>query len=800
MYENTNNFSSDAGFSYVRLVKNLEAGKTYYYETKWSSSPALSSVDMEFTFEKYAPVEISEGTRTVHIAAHEITKFSFTPSESGLYMIRSNVDQDSFAALYNTNHGCLQHLNGNPNFQLLASLTAGETYYYEMHWYYSSASGDMEFTLEKYGREKISEGTYNVYIDAGERAVYRFTPSESGLYVFSNAISQKSGAELYDSGYKYLQGDSGNRNFRLVSNLEAGATYYYEAFWDDSTASGNMEVTLEKYSPVEITEGTYTVNIGVGERAEFSFTPVESGLYVFRSNAGQNSRAKLYNSRYSYLQHAYGDPNNFRLAASLEAGATYYYEVFWDDPSASGDMQVTLERDGQPIPHAPLEIVTQPESVKAYKGEKAVVTVEASGEGLTYQWYLKNKTASKFSKSSVTKNTYSVTMSDAVDGRQIYCVITADYGDSVTTDTVTLSQREELSIAVQPMGVTVGNGEKATVTVEARGEDLTYQWYLKNKTSSKFTKSSVTKNVYSVTMTDTVDGRQVYCVVTDKYGNSVTTRTATLSKYMLAIVTEPEDVEVENGEKATVSVEASGEGLTYQWYVKNKTASKFSKSSIKTNTYSVKMSDTVDGRQVYCIITDKYGNSVTTRTATLSKPVALAIVTEPSDVIAEIGEKATVTFEATGVGLTYQWYIKNKTASKFAKSSVTKSAYSVTMSDAVDGRQVYCVVTDQDGNSLTTKTVTLYSNAVLRIVEQPSDANAAIGKKVETKVVATGQGLTYQWYIKNATATKFSASSVKSATYSTTMTDKVDGRQAYCIITDANGDSVQTVTVIFRKN
>lgn len=211
------------------------------------------------------------------------------------------------------------------------------------------------------------------------------------------------------------------------------------------------------------------------------------------------------------------------------------------------------------------------------------------------------------------------------------------------------------------------------------------------------------------------------------------------------------------------------------------------------------MSDAVDGRQVYCVVSDQYGNSVTSNTVTLHKAATLAIVAQPQNVTVAKGEQAKVTVEATGSGLTYQWYLRNKNAATFSKSSVTKKTYSVTMSDAVNGRELYCVVTDQYGNSVTTRTVKLSQIATLTIVEQPYDVYAAIGEKASTKVVAQGSGLTYQWYVKNRTATKFSLSSVTTATYSTTMSDKVDGRQAYCIITDANGSQVQTVTITFTK-
>ena len=362
---------------------------------------------------------------------------------------------------------------------------------------------------------------------------------------------------------------------------------------------------------------------------------------------------------------------------------------------------------------APLSIVKQPASVVVPNGEKASVTVNATGDGLTYKWYYKNKSMTKFVEStSMTSATYSVDkMTSSRNGRQLYCVITDKYGNSVKTDTVTLSIGNALKITAQPESVVVPNGEKASVTVNATGDGLTYKWYYKNKGASKFSYTSTfTGNKYSVTMSDSRDGRQIYCVITDKYGNSVKTDTVTLSiGNALKITAQPESVVVPNGEKASVTVNATGDGLTYKWYYKNKGASKFSYTSTFTgNKYSVTMSDSRDGRQIYCVITDKYGNSVKTDTVTLSIGNALKITAQPESVVVPNGEKASVTVNATGDGLTYKWYYKNKGASKFSYTSTfTGNKYSVTMSDSRDGRQIYCVITDKYGNSVKTDTVTL---------------------------------------------------------------------------------------------
>ena len=65
-----------------------------------------------------------------------------------------------------------------------------------------------------------------------------------------------------------------------------------------------------------------------------------------------------------------------------------------------------------------LEIATQPKDVTIASGETAKVTVKALGEDLKYQWYVKSPTSGKFSKSSVTKASYSFEMSADKSGRQ----------------------------------------------------------------------------------------------------------------------------------------------------------------------------------------------------------------------------------------------------------------------------------------------------------------------------------------------------------------------------------------------
>ena len=171
----------------------------------------------------------------------------------------------------------------------------------------------------------------------------------------------------------------------------------------------------------------------------------------------------------------------------------------------------------------------------------------------------------------------------------------------------------------------------------------------------------------------------------------------------------PADVTVANGETATVSVRAAGDGLTYKWYFRNAGDSDFYLTDSYTgNTYSVIMDADRSGRQVYCKISDKYGNTVTTNTVTLKMPSPVTITKQPTDVTVEKGKTATVSVSAAGDGLTYKWYFKNAGDSEFYMTdSYMGNTYSVVMDADRSGRQVYCKISDKYGNTVTTKTVTL---------------------------------------------------------------------------------------------
>ena len=89
-------------------------------------------------------------------------------------------------------------------------------------------------------------------------------------------------------------------------------------------------------------------------------------------------------------------------------------------------------------------------------------------------------------------------------------------------------------------------------------------------------------------------------------------------------------------------------------------------------------------------------------------PVELMNLTQPTDVSAAVGEKFSIAFTVQGDGLNYQWYYKDKGSKTFKPSAYTSGSYAMTTASYMDGRQVYCVITDQFGNQVTTDAATIH--------------------------------------------------------------------------------------------
>ena len=468
---------------------------------------------------------------------------------------------------------------------------------------------------------------------------------------------------------------------------------------------------------------------------------------------------------------------------------------------------------------ASLKITTQPKTSYTEYGATAKATIKATGDGLKYTWYVKNAGSTKYSKSSVTKSTYSAKMTDSVKGRSVYCVVKDKKGKTVKSSTAIL--RMKATITTEPKNTYVKQGETAKLTVKAKGDGLKYTWYIKNAGASKYTKSSITKSTYSVKMSDKVHGRYVYCVVTDKYGKTDKSKTVVL-RQQATIVTQPKNTTVANGGTAKLTVKAKGDDLKYTWYIKNAGGTKYSKSSITKSTYSVKMSDSVHGRYVYCVVTDKYGKTDKSKTVVLKqKADPLTITMQPETVTAAVGDEVGFGIVVKGgvKPYTYRWqYTDNKMGEW---ENVPDNAVIVTgdMVSAVLTTsevafkyefRVRCIVTDAAGNKVISNVAWIEKQVkALEITMQPENTVAAVGDEVGFGVVATGgvAPYTYRWVYVCDGVTQWTEAEGEILTLGNQNMLSFPVEQKHfdkqylfcCFVTDAAGNEVTTKVVWIEK-
>ena len=185
-------------------------------------------------------------------------------------------------------------------------------------------------------------------------------------------------------------------------------------------------------------------------------------------------------------------------------------------PSAAVKITVTV----------PLKILSQPTNVKVREaGNKATVTFGVQGTGLTYQWYVKKPGEKNFRPAS-TKAKYTSKIKKKNNGETVYCEVRDFKGKVVKTKKVKLSIAVPVYIKKQPASAQGPVGSSVMLTIKAKGDQMTYQWYLRHSSEEAFMPASTEQSI-AVTVEETAI--EAYCVVTDCYGFTATSQTVTVS-------------------------------------------------------------------------------------------------------------------------------------------------------------------------------------------------------------------------------------------------------------------------------
>ena len=408
-----------------------------------------------------------------------------------------------------------------------------------------------------------------------------------------------------------------------------------------------------------------------------------------------------------------------------------------------------------------------------------------------YYAYCKDSTGANVAIPSITGGTY---IYDATD----YCV--EGYGMYANGDGTYSVAERTAAFAGDPQSVTAKVGETVQFTVQTTGDIIAYRWeYSRDGITWYNTKmEGVNTNTLTVPVLLSRDGYQYRCVVTDAYGNGATSAPATLTVEQPAefvqITQQPAAQTAFAGESAIFAVEATGDGLTYQWQYSKNGANWYytGMTGAKTAQLTVDATLARDGYQYRCVITDAYGTTVTTDAAALAVNEKTIATAGPEDQIVT-GGTAIFTVNVEGDGLTYRWQYQRADGTKWFDTTMegyNTNTLSVVVTAARNGYKYRCIITDAYGNETVSDEAALIIAQSL-VITGPQDQEGKYGEATFT-VTVEGAVKSYKWqYSKNGTTwsdvTSESAAGFDTAVLRVAATDKRNGYQYRCVITDMLG-------------
>ena len=459
-----------------------------------------------------------------------------------------------------------------------------------------------------------------------------------------------------------------------------------------------------------------------------------------------------------------------------------------------------------------IKITYQTADISAMCGDTVEFKVVATGTGtLKYQWQSRKGSDAEWSNSALTgakTPTLTMTAIGGLSGWDFRCVITDEYGHKEYSETDRLTVWPVIQKAPQDAYVEPGNVAKFSVTAAGAGP-LTYQWQSRKDFTCAWANSGqagAKTATLSVSSLAGLNGWQFRCVVTDKNGLKAYSNYATLTT-QFAITSLPSEKKATAGTTAYFQIKATGKApLTYQWQSRKNASSAWTNSGqqgAKTATLAVATSAGLHGWQFRCVVTDGSGKKKYSNASTLN--IIPTITVQPKDKTVKAGNTATFTVEATGAApLKYQWQSRKNASSEWTnsgQSGAKTQTLSVASLGGLDGWQFRCLVTDKNGQTAASVTVTLTVLPAIKV--EPHDIFAEAGSTGVFSITVDAAGpLTYQWQSRKDFTCAWAnsgQSGAKTKRLSVASQTGLDGWQFRCIVTDRNGNKAYSNYAVLKS-
>lgn len=529
-----------------------------------------------------------------------------------------------------------------------------------------------------------------------------------------------------------------------------------------SVAQVNLTVTATQGSwPTEVGWQVVNTATNVTYNCEAQGGSVQSGT-VFNVPAG-NYEVRAFDS--------YGDGWN---GASMTivyttGGQTLVNAATWNTsgaqsmtcpgPNAVNNAAQVIARFTVIIPCFAPTINTQPQSQSICGGASATFSVSAtyytSG---TCEWF---KDGVSLGAPGPTNFTYTIPSVQPTDAAVYSCVLRDNCNP---TTAVIYSGGARLTVIAQPAITTnlpltrvVCENANDTLRVRAVGAGKTFQWYKDGAIIAGATDSNY---VINNAQQSTTSGNY-YCIVTGSCTPPATSAYCALTVATKPRITlEPNNLDVCPGTSGSIGVSATGNNLIYQWYKDGVVVGGANTPTLSFTNYTA-----ASNGRYYCLVTSNIPNPNNCNVTAQSRTVRVSGFTSPivslqpksSDVCA--GTSASIVCQATGTGLSYQWFKDGQPVA----GQVSNELNIQNVTPAAAGRYIL-EVTGSCNLKVKSDTATLTVVAKPTMTTQPVSAKLGVGDRLDLTAAATDVR-TVQWYkndvaIPGATTSSYSIASV----------------------------------------
>lgn len=322
---------------------------------------------------------------------------------------------------------CFDDAEGNPATTLNSVSLKGKTYYYWGHYAWQSQRGrHTSLYLLPNGNNWDAYWEDVVAMNEADAGKYDYTMpgdySDPDWYVgtegfFTNNTADAKAKGLASSRFGWIINDLTNSGLDAIGS---GANPGHAMAYDRGQYEGWVAYTAMQDAGINC----YAI---CSENTSYQ----NGSPYIQVAGYKGNTTMQVGHSFMNFL--AGGEATLLFQLTDPNTGASEMVKDFFNEANAI-DITKLVKTDAQALGSSTLSLRNS-----AAKNAVASVSVDAEGDALTYKWYYKNQGSDEFTLSSFTGADFRAVMSSDYDGMQVYCVITDQYGNSTTTEVVTLN-------------------------------------------------------------------------------------------------------------------------------------------------------------------------------------------------------------------------------------------------------------------------------------------------------------------------------------------------------------------------